>query len=901
MRRILLAALVMAIAAPAATAEPNAARLAEPTGDVNLTDVYRPLRFSLPDHRELVRSDRDGTSLALPSPATMLERAGRLRLPETEPAFGPSAAPPSKLSSEAIAQPAPPQLGAVNDVNVSQSWYMFTVFSRTGIADPNEASDYMATRYVPSQLAKQLPFDIDAVWMNIDNLYSWSRNWEIQVVLESDATPFTPDLSQSLATTIFDTSTIWPVARDPNDPSQNAEIRNAKVDFAVNGSYPPSAMFAIEDGANSDDFDRADEPLDSGGLWAECDPTTCGLASPTLNVQGNRVVAGGPGSWLGWRFPDQDAGDCDGDGDPSTFAPCARYLHGYIGSNVLHNPDDDVRLSVDFDLTAAGATRAGVFARADRLFEDAGLADYYAIYLSDDRVNPPSLQITANTRDTSNMPVETVLASFPINVPPTGTLTVAIEGYDPVNFTVDVTGNATVQYSESAMLFHGDAPSDFIGWLGDPTTGAIPISIGLGNVFGIIFPNAGGGEALDNFRTERHKDLFVVAKLPVETTAHTTPQPIRVLYDAADESREFFNTFFTRDGTGWTQALFGLADDCQKFGWNLHLGLQVTDPGPTGNSLFQWNSTMASLHLSSCTSPTLSYTCGQSQGWRDNCFGPFADPLSTWVRDTQPDFQVGEPIEMLTRVLYDRAPDNDGFASVFWLACTHTGSGADCVTECNGSGANCGGVIVPLDAANPFRGLNYLSTADDNGDGTPDGTAALWPRTDPASTFIPVVEGGHTVFVFESYFDATPAPISPNPDEFMTNRFIHRQFNAVSGCAVMPYNLDVNSLLMVPSDTTSLFCADPAAHCAIWTPLMSQSDPWNLAEIVGRPALIGDRTTVATPPDYREPFDPLFLIIQSKGAPPHTIEFSPTLVGNGVAFYSVYMADCFGDSIADQP
>src|SRR5262249_38674035 len=94
----------------------------------------------------------------------------------------------------------------------------------------------------------------------------------------------------------------------------------------------------LDDGSRSDSFDRLDQPLD-GSSWRECTLTSCGPS--LLQVRGDRVVKDAAGDALGARFPDGAA---------------------YAARPV---DDLDVAVSASFDVSAAGADRAGLALRIE--------------------------------------------------------------------------------------------------------------------------------------------------------------------------------------------------------------------------------------------------------------------------------------------------------------------------------------------------------------------------------------------------------------------------------------------------------------------------------------------------------------------------------------------------------
>lgn len=731
------------------------------------------------------------------------------------------------------------------------------------IANPSGASDYYANRFVTSQLARQLPFEIDAAWMLIDNAYAWSRNWQLSVVPESSTTPYFPEFSTILTSGTVDAQAYFPqVARGGpvNDLNVRAQMPNVP--------YPAAGVLAINDLSHDDTFNRADGPIHaqaSGAQWIECSGTACFPAAPTLLVTGNRLRASAAGTNIAWRLPGREVA-------PTTPDPL-RYFYDYIEDSaaLFFNPDNDVRMDLSYDLSAGSATRAGVFARGT--FDGANIINYYAIYVD-------AGAGVVSIADSNNFAAP-LMSSAP-GVPATGILRVEVTGFSPVTFNVYVDGNPvlTFQDTNAMRLYRGD--------------------VGFGNIFGVAFPNAGGGEIIDGFVVRRNADLFVVAKMPAG-------EDVFIWGDGDETGREFFNTFTSTTGTTWAQTgvCTGATNiDCVKIR-NTMVALQVTEPVglPVGqHSLYQLNNTFTTLRLPCCTCTSKVYTCGCANALLDPCGSPF---------DTRPMYDVNQAIDIVPVFANERSPNvpptdldadpNNNRTWIFWIACpTGTFGTAACgLSSCDqtpGTG-NCGVYAFALGdnpCATGIPGLNTGAVTDQFGaagcgpDGFIDGALSLSPSVPHQWT--PTAAGIYDVILLEFY--DTDANSTSDPfliDEYLSNRFVIRTIEIEGACVDVADNYSVNSLWLLK---TSSSCGAAETY-GTWTRTMPLADTYNLHEHTDRATYVADR--MANP--YPQPAANVPLI--AGGAPPNFCFTSAATTPGSISYYTMWQANCDGSSRQD--
>lgn len=831
-------------------------------------------------------------------------------------------APEALPAAPAALAPVPQQL---NDVFVF-SPTSGNVSLRASLGGPvaSGPTDYITSRFFTSQVVKHMDrintFNVNQIWFSLDNFYMWSRRWEFSVALENVARPFFPSLAPSAAVAgpkTFDASTYFPRG------TALTRLVNARFDPKTSlqtGKYPLAAMLSVNDKALDDDFLRT-EPLMTSPLksWVECNgaASVSGVpdcyATQSLQVQGTLLRNTGTGTLLGWRLPDPNVGSCNQ--SATTFTTCRRYVLDPIEnfSRQLQMPDQDVRLTVDYDLT--NGERAGVFFRASQAFPATFVARavpgfnlnvqdplvlYYAVV-----VDKPGNKVAITATNLQSVTTEITSAALPAF---TGKLQVEVTGWNPVNIRVWINPTAplpppTLEINDTTYLYHGD--TDY------------------GNMLGVIFPNpngAGGNESLANFRIDRNADLFITAKFPVRDPVDPVEDGLKALwFEAQEEEKEFFNVMFSTDPSqGWSR-LGGSGDpDCLRT-WNGTFSLEVKDAAPSPvDSLVQVNNTLTSLYLACCTCQDVGFTCAVDR-FRDEC-GP--DP-SLWTLDTGPDYLTGRAIEIAPQFTNEHAQDRppnvasarDWFA---WVVCPAQATNvvpipypgdALCPIQCDPTqpGQNCGIYVFEqgtlADWPNKFPGQNSTTTSDMfPADTFVDGPLTLGPGT--PQTWTPATAGNYRVYMFELGYDLTNPPDgfdSPNPDEYAINGTIQRLITVKTGvCTSRAFNLVNDSFKMAKAQPVNA-CIQPDEVYVAWAGRNPPLDQWfTVHELRDRGPFVTDRQANPYPRHFPDPA--LIDRLNSTPGQPRAC-IRPGVVANSVNYYAMWQQDNCGTNptMDDQP
>jgi hypothetical protein len=394
------------------------------------------------------------------------------------------------------------------------------------------ASDLVAVRFPSQSLAVAPPFRVRDVVLGLDDVHGRTTFPAVEVWVEDPLIPLTPGSGpRSSAVTNFDAAAAGLPAPPPGATRPTAF---ARLPVGMPPLDVPDAW--LSDGSFDDDFDRADEPLDNlASDWLECQDVLCGgdVTDKSLSLSAGRVVRDVTGaSSLAVKF--QAAGVFD-----------VRPAH-----------DIDTWATVDLDLSAPTATRAGLAVRA------LGVDAFYRVeYVK----ATDQVEVDAVTPATV-VALGAFNALFPSDTPRLG---------------VRVTGGERQTMLE---VYVGGAP---IGTATDPTFRM------TGRLLGLVASDpASSGEAWDALAVERRPDVFTVVRLP-------PGEDVGLPLDVSTDSVISGSVLLSSDGV--TYAPLGEAPGCVNPG-NPFVQLEVEDI--VGDRLFEQEAHVVALALTCPTCPT---------------------------------------------------------------------------------------------------------------------------------------------------------------------------------------------------------------------------------------------------------------------------------------------------------
>lgn len=402
------------------------------------------------------------------------------------------------------------------------------------------ASDFVAARFPARALASRPPFRVSEVLLGLDNLHG-ATTWPlVEVRVEDGSAPLDPRGGSLVASvTDFDAPAagLTPAPVGSTSPTLFQRLRLGLPDLDV-----PDAW--LSDGAFDDDFARTDEPLSNPTSdWLECVGANCQSASSFLAVASGRVVRGSAtAASLGVKFPALAVDD------------------------VRPAFDLDLDVSVQLDLSAGTATRAGLAVRT------AGVDAYYRV----EYVKASDVVAVDAVTPGGTVP----LGSFPVAAPSdTPLLGVRVEGVNPsVTLTCFVGGVQVGQATDSTYRF---------------SSALLAL---------VASDAASSGEAWDDLVAQRRPDVHVVVQLPPGEQA-------AIPLDVSDDSLQALSVSTSSDGVLFTPRPAGTG--CLNPG-NPTIQLEVEDT--VGDRLFQNEAHVVKLELPCATCPTTRNLCVENAG-----------------------------------------------------------------------------------------------------------------------------------------------------------------------------------------------------------------------------------------------------------------------------------------------
>lgn len=396
------------------------------------------------------------------------------------------------------------------------------------MVDPTGTNSHLAFRQQTWDFVYNFPVSVTGVTLLLDNVFG-RRDFTVRLVHEDPADPLKPGAFASFtrATATIPGSTLPAPDGNPAKPEFEGDMEvdddweyftEDVTPFAVNLDLSVTDRTWNDDFTGFVEWDKGLLPRDlanPGNFWSEC-----GLTITTCKLADEPPGMGDPHA-LRVNCPDGPA--CDpGAGDnivvkelPEAVLGLAGTIHVWIDDNMdtVQDPDElvfaqrpifdqDYLVQADYDVTAATAREAGVFARAEiQPFITGSAGGIYMYYAAYQKTGNRVVLFQAEPSGAADAPpVLREVASFVLGAAaPTGTLGIAAVGSNPATTVI-------VYHNGTEVLRHTDSVWRWMDVLG-----------GIGSM-----DATSTGEEWSNFQIFRNPDLYIVVEAPTGVPAGAT-------------------------------------------------------------------------------------------------------------------------------------------------------------------------------------------------------------------------------------------------------------------------------------------------------------------------------------------------------------------------------------------